>query len=142
MKVEVIAMMISNMFNTGLLEKSLDAAVLRNEAINQNIANVDTPDYKRKSVEFEDALADARSYGANLNRTHPRHMPVGNVDLAKQEPKITEDNKWGVARLDQNEIDPNVEMAELAKNTIRYNTLIQRINSSLANIRSVINDGR
>ena len=135
-------MVISNMFNTGLLEKSLDAAVLRNEAINQNIANVDTPNYKRKDVNFEQALADARAGGVKGNMTHPRHIPVGDVDLATVEPRIMEDNKWGVARLDQNEVDVNVEMANLAKNTIRYNTLIQRINTSLSNIRSVINDGR
>ncbi len=135
-------MLVSNMFNTGLLEKSLDAAVLRNEAINQNIANVDTPDYKRKDVNFEQALADARAGGVRGNKTHSSHMPVGDVDLATVEPRMMEDNKWGVVRQDENEVDVNVEMANLAKNTIRYNALIQRINTSLSNVRSVINDGR
>jgi len=58
---------------TDVLEKSLDAALLRNEAISQNIANVDTPGYKRKTVAFEEYLNDARAKIKGI-RTRPEHI--------------------------------------------------------------------
>ena len=45
--------------NVDIFEKALDASWLRNEIISGNIANADTPKYKRKDVEFEKILADA-----------------------------------------------------------------------------------
>lgn len=100
--------MIDKMFkNKEVVHKALDAAWLRNEVISQNIANANTPGYKKKSVVFEELLNDAM----NENR-----LP----DI-----KIVENNNTS-SRRDGNNVDIDVEMAELAKNTIRYNTLIAR----------------
>jgi flagellar basal-body rod protein FlgB len=137
---EVFVLIISNMFRTGLLEKALDASVMRNDAISQNIANVDTPNYKKKVVRFEEVFNElAGIQGQVSNR---RHMPIGDGNHSLVQPQLEEANSWGVARLDQNEVDINVEMAEMAKNTIKYNALIQRLNGSLTKLKSVINDGR
>lgn len=125
--------------NTTLLEKSIDAAVMRNEVHNQNIANVDTPGYKKKIVRFEELFNEQQAVTQKGTRTHPRHIPIEPHGL---DPTVVEENAWGVARLDQNDVDINVEMAALAKNTIQYNTLIQRLNGKFSTLKNVISDGR
>ena len=53
---------------TKIIEKSLDAAWLRNSVIADNIANVDTPGYKRKVVKFEEFLKDAQNSQSLKNK--------------------------------------------------------------------------
>lgn len=128
--------------NSKVLEKSLDAAWLRNEAISQNIANVDTPRYKRKTVGFEEYLNEAmESSKIKGFRTDPRHFPVGQRNIDDIEIKVSEDNKSLSMRLDGNNVDIDNEMASMAKNTIKYNVLIQRLNEGFKRIKSVISEG-
>lgn len=129
--------------NTRMLERALDASWLRNEAIAQNIANVDTPGYKRKTVEFESylnsALEEARIKG---RRTHKKHLPVGIADIDSVEPTVTQDNTTLSMRLDGNNVDIDTEMASMAKNTIKYNVMIQSLNTEFRRIKSAIKEGR
>lgn len=126
---------------TDVLERSLDAAWLRNEAISQNIANVDTPGYKRKTVAFEEYLNAAKG-SIKGTRTRPEHIPVGLRDVMDIDIKVTEDGNSFTMRLDENNVDIENEMAQMAKNTIRYNVLAQKISSDFTKIRSVIKEGR
>ena len=125
------------------LEKALDATWLRNEAISQNIANVDTPGYKRKTVLFEEllnqAISDSKFEGF---RTDKRHIPIGKSSMDEVNPTVMEDSKSLSMRLDGNNVDIDKEMADMSKNTIQYNTLIQRISGSFRTIKSVISEGR
>jgi flagellar basal-body rod protein FlgB len=133
---------IDRLFNqTKLLEKALDATWLRNEAISQNIANVDTPGYKRKSVAFEEYLSEAES-GLKGIRTDKRHIPIGERDVDSIELKVSEDNQSLSMRLDGNSVDIDSEMASMAKNTIQYNTLIQGLDAEFKKIKSAIYEGR
>lgn len=129
--------------NFKALEKALDASWLRNEAISQNIANADTPNYKRKTVEFEEqlnqALGESRLQG---RRTHERHIPIGKRSIDNVVPKVTEDHKALSMRLDGNNVDIDNEMASMAKNSIKYNVLVQGLNSGLSRIKYVIGEGR
>lgn len=125
-----------------LREKALDAAWMRNEVIAQNIANVDTPGYKRSTVAFEEYLeSSSQKNGFKGNTTSSRHVPIGkNSDNARI--RVTRDNKNLSTRLDGNNVDIETEMASLAKNDIRYNALVQSINGSYKRIMSVINEGK
>ena len=65
-------MRIDNMHNfTNILGTAMQAAVVRDNVISNNIANVDTPGFKRSVVRFEDMLSDAvdnfRKTGNNYN---------------------------------------------------------------------------
>ncbi|ADU74815.1 flagellar basal-body rod protein FlgB [Acetivibrio thermocellus AD2] len=126
---------------TDVLEKSLDAALLRNEAISQNIANVDTPGYKRKTVAFEEYLNDARAKIKGI-RTRPEHIPVGARDVMDIDIKVSEDRSSLSMRLDENNVDIEEEMAQMAKNTIKYYLLTQKISGDFNKIKSVIKEGR
>ncbi len=137
--------MIQNLFGkSSILEKSLNASWTRNDIISQNLANVDTPQYKRKDVAFEEFLND--SMGRNRLEgtvTDKRHIAInskGKVDNV--EPELVEDNSNSSMRIDGNNVDIDSEMANLAKNQIKYNALIQMLNGSYSKIKSVISEGR
>lgn len=129
--------------NYRVLEKALDAAWLRNEAISQNIANVDTPNYKKKTVAFEEYLNDAMD-GKSFKgfTTDRRHIQIGGDSIDSVGIKITQDNKDTSYRLDGNNVDIESEMASQAKNDIKYNTLIQSLNTGYKRMKSVISEGR
>lgn len=126
-----------------LREKTLDATWLRNEVIAQNIANVDTPGYKKSSVAFEEhldnAMGNSRFKG---NTTDSRHIPIGNNDVDKVNIKVTRNYENLSTRLDGNNVDIETEMAEQVKNDIRYNTLVQSISKEYSRLKSVIREGR
>ncbi|MDP4179491.1 MAG: flagellar basal body rod protein FlgB [Bacillota bacterium] len=136
--------MVGRLFNnTRVLEKAMDGSWLRNEAITQNIANVDTPNYKRKEVSFEKALSDAIDTSSFKGfRTDKRHIPIGGSSLENTEINVTEDNSSLDMRLDGNNVDIDAEMALMAKNNITYDTLTQKLNSEFKKLRSVISEGR
>ncbi len=129
--------MISKLFRNDLLEKAIDVSWKRNETISNNIANVDTPGYKRKSVKFEEFLDQERK-DIPLKTSDSRHIGV-----EREYPvKIVTDNSSSSYRLDGNNVDIESEMVSMAKNTIKYNVLIQSINSRFRRLTSVINEGR
>ncbi len=126
-----------------VLEKALDATWLRNEVISQNMANVDTPQYKRKTVQFEEFLNSAMDQkGIKGFTTNERHIPVGKANIDKIPLRVTEDNQALNNRLDGNTVDIENEMASLAKNYIQYNTLTQKLNGEFRKLKSVISEGR
>lgn len=126
-----------------LLEKSINASWARNEVISQNLANVDTPNYKRKDVTFEEYLNESLdSKSLEGITTDERHIPIKSKNIDKIKPEITQDNSDTSMRIDGNNVDIDSEMAYLAKNTIQYNSLIQMINNNFSKIKNVISDGR
>lgn len=126
-----------------ILEKSLDASLLRNEVISQNIANVDTPGYKKKTVKFEEYLSKAVKDSTFKGfRTDRRHIPIGAGSIDSVSAKVTEDYNNLSMRIDGNNVDIEAEMAEMAKNSIKYNLLVQSVSGSYRKLKSVISEGR
>jgi flagellar basal-body rod protein FlgB len=126
---------------TSLLEKSLNASWYRNEAISQNIANIDTPNYKRKTIAFEEYLSNYTNSLEGI-RTDERHMVIGNSNYGDVEPVLKVDNEELEMRIDGNNVDIDNEMALMAQNSLKYNVLAQRISSDFKSIKSVIKEGR
>lgn len=127
----VINLLGKMLFPNRNLEKSLDAAWLRNEVISQNIANADTPGYKRKEVQFEQYL--------NSEMKNSR-IQKGQTVLSGSDSgmKVVQDHENYSYRFDGNNVDMEREMAQMAMNTLRYNTLIQRMNGQFSKLRNVI----
>lgn len=124
------------------LEKALEGTALRHRAIANNIANVDTPGYKRMEVYFEEELQRALSgNGIAGRRTHPAHLPIGSADPAGVTPTVVTDPSTSY-RLDGNNVDIDIEMAKLAKNTLLYNALVQEVAAELGRLRTAITEGR
>ena len=129
---------------TIIQEKGLDAAWLRNEVLSHNLANVDTPTYKRKDVDFEKYLRGALNYGLDdviVNRRHNfRFSKAPSIDSIK--PNVMEEYNTMAMRIDGNNVDIDEEMAQMAKNTIRYNVMTQNLTDKFSKIKHAITEGR
>ncbi|MDF2891103.1 MAG: flgB [Clostridia bacterium] len=127
---------------TAVLEKALDAAWMRNEVISNNIANVNTPGFKKSFVSFEDQMASAVSmFQIGSTQKDSKFLPIGNDIRSIPAPEVMQMSFTSV-RKDGNNVDVDVEMAELAKNTIKYNALISQISRQFNSIKTAINEGR
>ncbi len=122
-----------------ILEKALDAAWMRNEAISNNIANVNTPGYKKSYVRFEELLSDAADkFQISGIKKDPRFIPIGKDTKVTVTPQIAQESFTSMRR-DGNNVDVDVEMAELAKNSIKYNALIAQMTKEFGKIKLAIN---
>ena len=129
--------------NLKILEKALDASLMRNEVIAQNIANVDTPNYKKRTVKFEEYLSAAlKSSNFKGFTTHSKHISIGGNDVDSIGIKVTQDYKELSMRLDGNNVDVEAEMAAMAQNSLQYNTLIQSLSGKYRILKSAISEGR
>lgn len=127
-------MISSNIYNyINILDRAADASNLRNELISNNIANVNTPNYKRKDLNFE-ALLKAEIAGDDLNKA----VTDLNKDLSILEPRIFTDNASLSYRLDGNNVDIATEEAYLAENQIKYQALVDLMNQEFARYKTVL----
>ena len=115
-----------------VLQKASEASAKRHEVISNNIANVDTPNYKRQELDFGKMLSGA------FNRTTNLDEAVANMDLEALKPNVYRDNKTLSYRLDGNNVDVETENAYLAENQLRYYTLIDSISQEFTRLQSVI----
>lgn len=129
----------SGVFNyINVLDKAADGSWLRNEAIANNIANVDTPNYKRRDVSFENELKAALQ-GADTETLDGKVADLNSHNkLSYINPRTYVDVPQFSYRLDGNNVDIDNENVELASNQIKYNALIQSLDSEFRNIKSVI----
>lgn len=120
-----------------LLERTLDAASLRQKVIANNVANVDTPYFKRSDVRFEELLQNemGQQMGFVGKRTDPRHFYIGNGN--KTMPTV-ETDRSSVMNNNLNNVDIDAEMALLAKNQLRYDVMIQQVNHDIKQMRTAI----
>ncbi len=120
------------------LENGLHYAALKNKAIANNIANVDTPNYKAKDVSFKQMLADAEQSTITANRNDSRHYEFS---IKQSTPGVFSYSDFR-ARHNGNGVNMDAEQAELAENTIYYNALIERVNGKLNTLNTVIKGGK
>ncbi|MDF2813912.1 MAG: flagellar basal-body rod protein FlgB [Paenibacillus sp.] len=124
-----------------MMERTIDASTFRQKVISNNIANVDTPYYKRSDVQFEDLLQkELQTQTIEGYRTDQRHIPIGRK-TSSVEPQVLTDEK-SLMNNNYNNVDIDYEMSLLAKNQIRYNVLIQQVNHDLKLYRTALNGGR
>ena len=129
--------MFDSMF-TGLdkIGRGLDASWAKNEVISSNIANVDTPGYKKKKAVFGDLLNGELS-SALLKTTHEKHMQI---ETSSNNITVMTDMSTTNMRTDENNVNIDEEMSDLSKNQIYYNVLTQRATGEINKLRSAIQD--
>ena len=127
-------------------QRGMAAATLRHEVISNNIANVNTPNFKKTDVVFEELLA-REIYGDEdseakipMVRTHDRHLPFMPV-MFHADPRF-ERHDERTMRVDDNNVDIDIEMATMAKNQLYYNALATRVSNYLSNMRTIITSGQ
>lgn len=117
---------------TTTLSASMRGLGMRHAALAQNVANADTPGYRRVDVRFEGALAEAVS--ADRERTG---LPSAERTMAVQADFEAESGT--VMRVDGSNVDPDVEMAGLAANQLAYQTVTALLSKRFGQMAYVIN---
>ncbi len=125
----------SNAFDyINVLDKAADASWLRNDAIANNLANVDTPGYKREDVTFEKELARALKFDEHKSMD----AKVASLTTDRLQARTYKDYSGFSYRLDGNNVDPDTENVILAKNQIKYEGLLDSISQEFKNLQSVM----
>lgn len=128
-------MITTNIYNyINILDKAADAANLRNELITNNLANVSTPGYKRKDINFE-AILQAELGG---EKSLYQAVKSANEDLSTLDPQVYTDNASLSYRLDGNNVDVATEEAYLAENQIKYRVLVDLMNQEFSRYTTVL----
>ena len=117
-----------------VLNRAADAAWQRNEAISNNIANADTPGYKRQDVNFETQLAKA----LRSSRYTSMDSKVANVKMNRLNPITYTDYSGYSYRIAGNNVDIENENVMLAENQLKYQGLISSINQEFTNLQTVM----
>jgi flagellar basal-body rod protein FlgB len=129
--------------NMTALERSLNYRSMNQKLIVSNIANMDTPNYKAfKMMVDEKMQTDAKDKPQlNMTRTQIGHMDItGNAsDLGNVE--RLESNPLSL-RGDGNTVELDTEMANLAENTLMYNTATRIISNKFKLLKDVIKGGQ
>lgn len=119
-----------------ILGKAADGAWARNEAISNNLANVNTPGYKRQDVDFQTQLKHAlkESKYPSLDSK----VADANEHLRRLDPRAYTDIPNWSYRMDKNNVDVDNENVELASNQLVYNGITNSIDNEFRNLKAVI----
>ena len=128
---------------TAVLTQAMAGYSARNTAIANNIANADTPGYKRVDVSFESALADA--VDADRDRLK---MDVGSsisaIDGSEVTRRVDEvapnvmSTDTTTMRVDGSNVDPDDEMARLSANQLASSTVVSLLDKRFQQFRTAI----
>jgi flagellar basal-body rod protein FlgB len=122
------------------MEGALQAAEMRQRVISNNVANGDTPHFKRSEVLFEELLEQSMGNEQgklSLKRTYQKHIPIGSASSTIPLPKLITDETTAMNN-NENNVDIDREMSLLAKNQLSYNLYVQQINHEVGMMRTAI----
>ena len=129
-------------------ETALSLRSQRQTVLASNIANADTPNYKARDIDFNDALQGAldRANGVNQNplrTTAAKHFPGPQQDTAGTTADGTPLLYRGVVQgaVDGNTVDMDVERNQFADNAVRYEAGLTMINAQIKAMMAAIQGG-
>ena len=117
-----------------VLQKTADAAWIRNDVIANNIANATTPGCKRQDVAFEDELSKALRH----SRYKSMDAKVADLKINRLNPRTYTDSANYSYRVDGNNVDIETENVTLAANQLKYNGLVECLNQEFKNLQMVM----
>ncbi len=122
-----------NSVSLSLMNKSLDGTWAQQQAISDNIANYETPGYKRKYVSFEDELKQV------LDQTNKKKSQV--VNDIKQQKIVLGVADDETSRADGNNVNIDYENIQLARSQLQYRAVSQQLSAHFSRLRSAISSG-
>lgn len=114
-----------------LLEKMLDVSAIKHKVIANNIANINTPGYKKMEISFSDQLDKAI-----------KDTAMNKFDTIQPKIIIAENDKNETVRNDGNNVDMDKEISALMKNTSSYNIYSQLLAKKMELVKSAIENSR
>ncbi len=115
-----------------VLTKAADASWLREQTISNNIANVDTPEYKRQDVDFEGILEAE----LGMSKYETLDSKIKNIHLNHLNARTYVDSANYSYRRDYNNVDIDTESMELASEQIRYQGLTSSISQEISRLKT------
>lgn len=124
-----------------LQAKVLDMRLERQNIVAGNLANIKTPGYKARRLEFEEDLQAAMGQASlgKMARTNPKHLPAKfdpdsfSADFIKNmRPRVVQG---------EDAVDLDKEMTAMAKNTLLYNTIVTTLKRNFEGMKTVISEG-
>ena len=123
-----------------VMQNAMGAATLRQKVISNNIANVNTPNFKKSEVVFEDLLSEeleeSNSGKLRMARTNEKHFPV-KKGLKNVQPVVDQINETSM-RTDKNNVDIDTENVELASEQLRYQTITTSVSNDFSRFKAVL----
>lgn len=133
-----------NMMKTQfLLNRAMNAESMRYTVISDNIANADTPYFKRSEVKFESQLqralkSEQSPYPFEAKMSDPRHIPFHKpMDFRDVNPKVSLEFDSSY-RNDKNNVDIDRETVDAAKSTMRYNAFASMLTRNFRKVNMLI----
>ncbi|GKX65483.1 flagellar basal body rod protein FlgB [Inconstantimicrobium mannanitabidum] len=120
----------SDTYTYNLIKRGLDATSIRGQVISNNMANINTANYKKSNVSFEDSLKDVTGDMEQDGYVQDDSNSLGTITVQK-------DNSTSM-RSDGNNVDLDVEKVNQAANTMMYNALVTEANNRLNITKSII----
>lgn len=123
----------SDTYTYNLIKRGLDVSSLRGKVIANNMANINTANYKRLNVSFEDTLRDVTKEISKTGYVDGDKLDFGSIRVDK--------DTTSSMRSDGNNVDLDIEKANQAANTLLYNALVTEANNKLNMTKYVITGG-
>lgn len=125
-----------------LVGKVMDMQLQRQNVISSNMANINTPGYKPRELEFEEELQKALGQDMNgrMSRTEKGHIPAV-FDPEKFSPEWHKQFKPRQIH-GEDSVNLDKEMTKMAKNQLHYTALTQVIAKNFEGIKTIIQDGK
>lgn len=114
-----------------MAQKALDYLWKKQEVTSDNIANVDTPGYKRKYTSFEDTFRRKLAAASRLDDNTAVRRAIDTADYQIYE-------RTDSARVDENNVNLDYEYTELARTTLHYQYLLQSVNGDITRYRTAV----
>jgi flagellar basal-body rod protein FlgB len=120
----------------GIHAQALSLRARRAEILSSNLANTDTPGFKAKDIDFKEALRQRETSEVRPAATHPRHIGSGaGPDPTHAEALYRVPNQ---PAMDGNTVDPHLEKAAFAENSVRYQTSLILLNKRVRGLMTAL----
>ncbi|ASZ03475.1 MULTISPECIES: flagellar basal body rod protein FlgB [Bacillus] len=119
------------------LENALGRADIKQKVLTNNIANIDTPNYKAKKVSFRNLL-DQETSNLEAVKTDYRHVDFTG---SRDDYSIVSSSDTSYQQ-NGNNVDIDKEMTDLAENQINYQALVERMSGKFNSLKTVLTGGK
>lgn len=117
--------------SVNLLEKMLDVSATKHKVIANNIANINTPGYKKMEVSFAEQLEKII-----------KDTSANKFDVFQPKIVVSKEDTNVATRNDGNNVDMDKEVSALMKNTLSYNVYTQLLAKKMELVKSAIENSR
>jgi flagellar basal-body rod protein FlgB len=120
---------------------ALKGLAARHQTISSNIANVDTPGYSAKQLDFESMLQhtlNSSTKKLSMEKSKALHMDANSSSSSFY---TTSNRAGGTAREDGNNVDIDTELIDMSETMIKYQAISQEVSSKLLLLKSIAQGG-